>query len=192
MNFHHSEERQALQDSLRQMLGREYDMAARAATIASHSGLSENHWKLFTEIGVFHVLLPQSVGGLGGSGLDIMAVFEAVGPALVVEPLRSVGGVLAASALSLGGGHQELIDGLLEGRNLVSWAHAETAAGYSPAYVETTATPTSQGWLLTGGKVDVDHGAAATHLIISARTAGAVDDPRRTRPVRPTVGHPPA
>ena len=55
-------------------------------------------------------------------------------------------------------------------------AHGEVDAGGEIAFVETSATPTSTGWSLSGRKSLVLGAPFATHYLVSARTSGAAGD----------------
>jgi alkylation response protein AidB-like acyl-CoA dehydrogenase len=108
-----------------------------------------------------------------------MVVMQALGKALALEPfLPTV--VLGGAAFKLAGtdAHKsDLLPRIAEGKLKLAFAHGERQARYDVADVLTTAKPSSNGWVLDGGKTVVAHGDSADKLIVSARTGGERDDP---------------
>src|ERR1700761_1967095 len=102
MDFHHSEDRQMLADTLGRYLQQRYPIDARNRISASDEGWSREHWAALAELGVVGALFGEEAGGFGGTGFDIAAVFEQFGKALVVEPF--LGTLMAGRALARAGG----------------------------------------------------------------------------------------
>jgi alkylation response protein AidB-like acyl-CoA dehydrogenase len=67
---------------------------------------------------------------------------------------------------------------MAEGRRIVVPAHGEAEARHDLFRVATTARRGGAGWVLSGRKAVVLHASAADLLLVTARTAGAADDPR--------------
>jgi len=68
---------------------------------------------------------------------------------------------------------QALLPKVAEGSLFLALAHAERAARFDLAKVETTATKTPNGFRLNGHKIAVLDGEAADHIIVSARLVNA-------------------
>jgi len=176
MNFEHGEERRMLADSLGRFIALKYPFEVRNAIAKSPAGYSADHWRDFAELGIVGALFTAEQGGYGGSGDDLAVVFEALGRGLVVEPFLG-NAVLAGGAIAgLGNASQkEIIAPLIDGSRIAAFAHGEPESRYEMARVATRAERSGDGWRLDGAKAVVQHAEAADVLVVSARTAGAVD-----------------
>jgi len=176
MNFEHSEDRRMLADSLNRFIAEQYAFDTRDRIAKSPEGFSADIWRQFAELGVIGALFSEADGGFGGGGFDIAVVFEALGRGLVVEPL--LGAVMAGEAISAAGNETQkaLLAEIIGGTTIATLAHDEAGSHYELARVETRAARSADGWVLDGAKVVVQQGAQADLFVVSARTAGAVDD----------------
>jgi alkylation response protein AidB-like acyl-CoA dehydrogenase len=183
MNFELSDEQQQLADSVRKYLATHYGFEQRQAIVGSASGHSDATWRALAEMGLTAIALPEADGGFGGGALDLMPVMEALGEALVVEPLLDciVAGRLVANA-GTAAQRAALLPGLADGTAALTLAYLEPGRRYAQAPDATTARSAGDGWVLDGAKSVVVGAASAARLIVSARTdAGAslfVVDPR--------------
>lgn len=174
MDFHHSEDRQMLADTLGRYLQQRYPFETRNRVSGSEEGWSREHWTAFAELGVVGALFGDEAGGFGGTGFDIAAVFEQLGKALVVEPF--LGTLVAGRAIAKAGGHSDLVGEVIAGGTLLAFAHEEPQSRYDLADVETRATRHGESWILTGQKAVVPQIEAADRILVSARFAGASGD----------------
>lgn len=165
MDFNLTEERQMLQDTLRRFLA-ETDTKDSTAL-----------WANLAELGVIGALFTEDNGGFGGAGFDLSVVFEELGRAGVATPLLETGVLAGGLIAALGDTDQKFqVEGIIAGTQQLAFAHGEPLARYDLNHVATTATPTSDGYLLNGHKSVVMNGGCANTVIISARTAGDVTD----------------
>jgi alkylation response protein AidB-like acyl-CoA dehydrogenase len=176
MNFEHGEERRMLAESLGRFIALKYPFEVRNAIAKSPAGYSADRWREFAELGIVGALFTAEQGGYGGSGDDLAVVFEALGRGLVVEPFLG-NAVLAGGAIAgLGNASQkEIVAPLIDGSRIAAFAHGEPESRYEMARVATRAERSGDGWRLDGAKAVVQHAEAADVLVVSARTAGAVD-----------------
>jgi alkylation response protein AidB-like acyl-CoA dehydrogenase len=177
MNFEHTQERLMLADSLNRFITEQYSFNTRDRIVKSAHGFSPEMWRRFAELGVIGALFREADGGFGGAGFDIAVVFEALGRGLVVEPLLS-GAILAGEAIAAAGSESQktLLADIICGSTIVSFAHDEPDAHYELARVQTRAEFSDGEWVLNGAKAVVQQGEHASRFVVSARTAGAVDD----------------
>lgn len=175
MNFEHTEDRRMLADTLDRFVAGQCPMETRNAIAYGATGMSSALWSQFAELGAIGALFPEADGGFGGAGFDITVVFEALGRGLVVEPF--LGALLVGRALGAAGtpAQKERIASLMDGSTVAALAHDEPGSHYELARVATQAVRNDQGWSLSGAKAMVVQGAQAQLLLVSARTAGAVD-----------------
>ena len=179
MNFDYSDEQQQLADSVRRYLANEYDFEKRKAILNSASGSSDAVWAAFAEMGLTAIGLPEADGGFGGGAVDLMAVMEACGEALVVEPLLDNVGLAGRLVARAGSAAQRaaLLPGLIDGSIRLAFAGSEPGGRYSLAPVGTSARAAGDGWVLSGEKCVVIGASSASRLIVSARTSGLAGSP---------------
>jgi alkylation response protein AidB-like acyl-CoA dehydrogenase len=172
MNFELTPEQKQLSDSVSKYLINEYSFEKRKAIISSESGVSEAAWQTFADMGLTAITLSEADNGFGGGAIDLMAVMEAMGEALVVEPfLENV--ALAGRLVSRMGSDAQraaLLPGLIDGSARLAFAYLEQGHRYQLAPQLTLAKPNAGAWVLNGRKCLVTGAASARHLIVSALT----------------------
>ncbi|HEY2927211.1 acyl-CoA dehydrogenase family protein [Piscinibacter sp.] len=177
MNFEHTEDRRMLADSLGRFIKEQYGFETRDRIARSAQGYSPEMWRQFADLGMIGALFSEERGGFGGAGFDIAVVFEALGRGLVVEPFLG-SAVLAGGAIAAAGSEaqQGLLAEIMAGTCIGAFAHAEPDAHYELAHVRTRAERRGDSWVLNGAKAVVAHGESADLFVVSARSAGGVDD----------------
>lgn len=175
MNFEHTEDRRMLADTLDRFVAEQYGFETRNAIAYGDTGMAPALWSQFAELGAIGALFPEAEGGFGGAGFDVTVVFESLGRGLVVEPF--LGALMVGRALVAAGtqAQKERIAGLIDGSTVAALAHDEPGNHYELARVGTRAVRSEGGWTLSGAKAVVVQGDNAQLLLVSARTAGAVD-----------------
>lgn len=177
MNFEYSAERRMLADSLNRFIAQQYSLEKRQQGLQSALGFNADIWRQLAELGVIGALFSETDGGYGGDGFDLALVFEAMGRGLLVEPLLG-SALLAGDAIAVAGSEAqkaELVD-IIDGSLIAALAHEEPGSHYEINRVACRAEADGASWRLDGIKSLVLHGAQAGLLVISARTAGALDD----------------
>lgn len=175
MDFELSEEQRQLSDSVGRYLTDHYDFESRKKVIHSDTGLSEAVWRQLAEFGVLAIPFSEAAGGFGGGAVDLMSAMQAVGSALVVEPVLAT--VLAGRLVDKAGSagqKAEILGGVVDGSRRLAFAHAEDGARYRLAQVSATATRSADGWTLSGLKRVVIGASQAHQLVVSAKTAAGV------------------
>ena len=163
MNFEHTDDRRMLADTLVRALRDGYAIDTRNAGAYSEAGYDPAVWQQLNELGIVLALFDEAAGGFGGSGFDIMVVFEALGRALVVEPF--LGALMAGRALAAGGGHDGTLAGIVSGETIAAFAHDD---GATPV----TATKSGDGWTLSGTKAVVSQAGAASVFVVVVEQDG--------------------
>ena len=177
MNFNQSDDRRMLADSLDRYLAEQYSIETRHAISKSATGYSAEQWAKFAELGLIGALFTEEQGGFGGTGFDIVTVFESLGRGLVVEPVLATA-VLAGSALAHAGNDAQkaLIEEIIGGGLIATLAHEEDDAHYALNRVSTRATRDGDHYVIDGAKAVVPFADQAQQIIVSARTSGDVAD----------------
>jgi alkylation response protein AidB-like acyl-CoA dehydrogenase len=175
MDFRLSEEQVLLSDSARRLVEQGFEYEARRRAVASGAAYSAEFWGRFAELGWLGLAIPEANGGFGGSAADFAVLVERLGAGLMLEPYVPVA---AAMRTLIAAGAGELAAGVIDGSARPVLAHGEPGSGAVLEYVETRAERSGDGWRLSGAKTLVLGGAAATHYVISARTAGDAGEPQ--------------
>lgn len=176
MDFTFTEEQQMLLDTTRRFVAKDYGFEARRQIKEkSPEGFSRDVWQGLADIGLLSLNVPEADGGLGGSAIDTMLAMNAVGEGLLLEPYLA-SAVLATKAIALMGNdaqRADLLPALAAGEKIAAFAHDEPASRFDRMAIETRAWPTGDGYILTGHKNVVAHGASADVLLVTARVAKA-------------------
>ncbi len=178
MDFNFTEEQTMLRETVASYLADHYDFAKRHEALGKAPGWRPEIWRGFAEeLEILGASFPETMGGLGGGPIENMIVMEELGKALVLEPYLDTvvigGGFLKHSEHS---GAADLLDGIMRGVHLFSFAYAEPTGRYNLAALATRASKDGAGWVLKGHKTVVMGAPSATHLIVTARTAGGERD----------------
>src|SRR5689334_1656139 len=175
MDITFSDEQRLLRESAERFVSETYTADHRRKTAAEPNGFSPAIWKQFSELGWLALPIAEEHGGLGGGAVEIGILMEAFGRGLVSEPYLATVVIGAGLIASCGSEAQKqtLLPKVAEGSLLLALAHAERAARFDLAKVETTATKTADGFRLNGHKIAVLDGEAADQIIVSARLVNA-------------------
>ena len=170
-----SDEQRLLRESADRFVGTTYTADHRRKSAAEPDGFSAATWKKFAELGWLALPIAEEHGGLGGGAVEIGILMEAFGRGLVSEPYLSTVVIGAGLIAACGTDAQKsaLLPKVAEGSLYLALAHAERAARFDLAKVETSAEKTPNGWRLSGQKIAVLDGRAANQIIVTARLVGA-------------------
>ncbi|MFO1167590.1 MAG: acyl-CoA dehydrogenase family protein [Rhodoblastus sp.] len=138
-------------------------------------GYDAARWDEMVQLGWVGLRAPESCGGMGLGLEECVALLAETGRGIGPEPLSAIG-VLAMRVLANGDGaaNDDLMAGLVEGGRVIAVAWQEAAGALHASECATQASPTANGWRLSGVK-DFVHGAAqANGLIVSARAPDGV------------------
>ena len=162
-----------LAGSLRRLLADRYSFEARREVLA-HGSFDHGVWNSISELGLAGLLVSERLGGFGGSPIDLLPSMEALGEALVQEPVLW-NSTLPAEILGHANrypGSQELLQSVLAGQRQVGFAHREQAGPATE--IKCSARPDGGLWRLDGGKRLVVGGDRAEAFIVSANTERGV------------------
>ncbi len=167
-----SEERQLLNDSLRDLLADKYTFEhfKKLARAEDGDGFGREDWTTYAEMGWLGVALPESAGGAGGGATELGIVMAGAGRFLLLEPLLGTI-VLGAGLIEKAGtpDQQKLLGDIAEGKLTLAFCHYETDSGYARDYVRTIARRDGDGYVIDGAKAHTIAAHAVDTLVVSAR-----------------------
>jgi alkylation response protein AidB-like acyl-CoA dehydrogenase len=178
MNFDLSPDQKMLADSAAQFAKKESPITRFRKMREDETGWQKETWKKMGELGWLAILLPEELGGFGGTFVDFALVLEQLGTTLVPEPLIASCALAATAVLDAASAEQKerILAPLAAGDASLALAYAERNGRYDASWVETQAVKSGGGYQLDGEKIFVLNGHAADTLIVSARTSGSAGD----------------
>jgi len=174
MDFDFSPEQQQLLDAITRWAEKDYGFEMRKKIMHSQSGHSELAWQALAELGVLALPVPAEHDGFDGTAIDQMVVMQALGRALIIEPVFAT--LLGVEFLKLAGAHGALLSQVGAGEVKLACALSERQSRHELHNISLSATHSGDGWVLDGEKVNVQHAAQADYLIVSARSRGNARD----------------
>jgi alkylation response protein AidB-like acyl-CoA dehydrogenase len=177
MNFEWTDEQVMLRESTGRFAAEHYLSGDRRSLVAHGAAGSRMRWKMMAEFGWLALALPDARGGLGGTSADVMAFMEVFGRHLMLEPYVT-SCIFAPPLLEQGsnGTVGPVLEAISTGDAQVSPALAEPGSGFNLNRVTTNAARVDGVFRISGTKSYAENGADADWFIVSARTAGAVDE----------------
>ena len=176
MHFAFTEEQEELRSQAHGFLGEFSASEQVRKAMESEMGYDPELWgRISAELGWPSVVIPEEYGGLGLSYVELIALMEEMGAALLCAPfLSSV--CLAGNALIIGGTEaqkKEHLPGIAEGTTLGTLAYMESNGRPDASGIETIARRDGGDFILSGAKSFVLDGHTAGLLVVAARSAGS-------------------
>jgi alkylation response protein AidB-like acyl-CoA dehydrogenase len=167
-------EQKLFRDTTAEFVASETPLATVRALNASGESFSREWWQRATEIGWATLLVPEELGGgsVSGEGVrDLVDVATELGRSVGPGPLHPVNVVLAGLVDATDGpDHGELIDALVSGASIASWAVYEPGSQWNPAAPGLTASASGAGFVLSGVKDRVESALQADVFLVTAST----------------------
>ncbi|MEM7083200.1 MAG: acyl-CoA dehydrogenase [Pseudomonadota bacterium] len=178
MDFSLNEEQSMLKESVVQYIDKSYDFESRMKVVESDAPYSIEKWREFAELGWLSLPFDVEDDGFGGGAVETMLLMQELGRGLVIEPYLAAiilaGGCIRRStntALK-----QRLLPLIMSGEHVSALAFSERHARFALHHVGVSATADGDRYRLNGEKFVVLNGATADSVIVSARTAGEIND----------------
>jgi len=179
MNFAFNEEQEELRRSARAFLVRHSSSEQVRRAMESERGWDAGVWtRMAKELGWTSLTVPEAYGGLGLGMVELVALLEEMGAALLCSPFFSTV-CLAANALVLAGSEEqkrEHLGAIATGEITATLAYTESNGRWDAAAIEATVRKDGGEYVLDGTKTFVPDGHTADLLLVAARrpeTTGA-------------------
>jgi alkylation response protein AidB-like acyl-CoA dehydrogenase len=179
MHFAFTEEQEELRSQAHGFLGEFSAPEQVRKAMESEIGYDPELWgRISAELGWPSVVIPDEYGGLGLSYVELIALMEEMGAALLCAPfLSSV--CLAGSALLAGGTEEqkkEHLPGIAEGTTIGTLAYMEANGRPDATGIEMLARSEGGDFILSGTKTFVLDGHTAGLLVVAARKPGSTGE----------------
>jgi alkylation response protein AidB-like acyl-CoA dehydrogenase len=176
MRFAFTDEQEELRRAARSFLADHSSPLQVRRSMTAAAGYDPEVWRrIGTELGWTSIIIPEAYGGAGLSYVELIALMEEMGRALLCAPFFS-SVCLAANALLNGGTEaqkQEYLGAIATGKTIATVAYTEPDGGWDATAVEATAQSAGGDVILNGVKTFVLDGHAADVLIVAARHPGS-------------------
>jgi alkylation response protein AidB-like acyl-CoA dehydrogenase len=178
MDFGFSDEQEMLRQTARSFLDENCPSAVVRQLMEDDTGYDPNLWKEMADLGWLGLAFPEAYGGQGLGFVDLTVILEEMGAALLPSPfLSSV--LLAGQTILLGGSEEQkqtYIPKIADGSLIATLALTEPAGRFDAGGItEVTATPSDDGFTISGTKLFVPDAHVADLLVVAARTKDAGD-----------------
>jgi alkylation response protein AidB-like acyl-CoA dehydrogenase len=176
MNFAFTEEQEQLRQFVRSFLEDKSPETAVREQMDTEQGYDPAVWsQMADQLGLQSLVIPEEYGGQGYTFVELGVVLEEMGRALLCAPFFS--GVLASQAI-IGSGDEDAmkaqLPGIASGQTIATLAFTEESGKWDESGIAMEATPSGDGFTLSGVKSFVIDGHTASLIVVAARTAGGV------------------
>ncbi len=167
-------EQEMLRTATRQFLAKTAPVDQMRENVPSEHGFDLAWWARGAELGWTGLLAAPEFGGgsmTDAKLVDLALVALELGRVVAPGPLAAtnvVAGTLSDAANAEN--HRDLIEGLVAGSNVASWAVYEPGRAWGPSAIAMRAERVEGRFRLTGVKDRVESGDQADHFLVTART----------------------
>jgi alkylation response protein AidB-like acyl-CoA dehydrogenase len=173
MSESNSPERLLFASTAQAFLAKEASLPRVRELHAAGASFDREWWRRAAELGWASMLVPEELGGgsVSGDGVgDLALVAEEVGHTVAPGPLHPVNVVLAGLVdADDAERHADVIEALVAGEAIATWAVDEPKRGWAPLQSTVTATATDDGFRLDGVKDRVEAGADSDYFLVVAQ-----------------------
>jgi len=171
VDFSLNEQQEMMQTLARDFLTGEYSDKVLKAMVKDEKGFTPEMWKKMVGMNLMGLSLPEKYGGVGDF-LDLTVVLEEMGRVCFLGPFFATV-VLGASAIMIAGSDeqkQKFLQGIAEGKVLMTLALTEPSAKYTANAIQLRAKLQGNDFIISGTKVFVPDAHVADYIICAART----------------------
>jgi alkylation response protein AidB-like acyl-CoA dehydrogenase len=172
MDLEFTEEQEMLREMVRGVCSSYAPLETVRAVEDDPVGYPLELWKQLGALDLIGLMIPTEYGGSGMTLLDGAVVYEELGRALAPSP-HFVSAVMSAGVLQRNGSDEQqadLLPRIVAGDAILTPAWLEPRHGFGPRGVRLAARADGDDFVLDGVKWHVPFAAAATQLVVLART----------------------
>jgi alkylation response protein AidB-like acyl-CoA dehydrogenase len=141
------------------------------------SGYDESVWEqMAQQLGLQALIIPERYGGSGFGYFELALVLEEMGRVLLCAPYFSTVALAANLLLAIGddAANAEYLPGIAAGKTIATVALAEKSGRWDSDGITMQASKVGAAWSLTGEKLYVLDGTAASVVLVVARAPGGL------------------
>ena len=168
MNFGLSDTQQHVKDAAREFFSKELPTPAVRSLMESETAFDAALWEKIAQQGYTGLMFPEAHDGVGLGPVEMAAVLEEMGRALVPGPFVSAV-LLAGTMLDAAGSEEQkkrYLAPICRGEQRATVALLERSASWDPAAVTMEAKAVDGGFEVTGEKLFVGDAAVADFIIV--------------------------
>ena len=176
MKFAFNEEQEELRRQARAFLDKHSSSERVRAAMQIDRGYEEDVWRrIGGELGWTAITIPEAHGGLGLGYVELVALFEETGRALLCSPLFSTVALATNALLAAGDSERatELLPKIAAGETTATLAYTEESGSWDPAALSATVRRDRDEFVLDGVKAFVPDGHCTDWLLVAARAPGS-------------------
>ena len=174
MNFGFSDEQEELRKMVKRFLEEKSPETEVRRLMATAEGYDPAVWEqMANELALQALGIPEEFGGQGFGPVELYVVFEEMGAALMCSPYFSTVALAANAVLNVGNqdDKERYLPGIASGETIATVALTDDAGSWDLTTTSTTATPTADGFAVSGVRSYVTDGNVATLLFVPAMTS---------------------
>ena len=178
MDFALTQDQEMIRATAEAFLADASPSAAVRQAMQTVSGFDVNTWnRIGEELGWCATAIPEELGGLGLTIIEQAILMEQMGRRLFCSPYFATACLAATALLQVGtsAARQRHLPAIAAGTLTAPLAFGERGLDWHPTTVTAIATPTSDGYRLSGRFQHVPDGASARLLLLPGRIAGEND-----------------
>ncbi|MBF8267483.1 MAG: hypothetical protein HW388_991 [Dehalococcoidia bacterium] len=139
----------------------------------SPTGFNQDLWQKMCELGWAGMVIPEEYGGMGLSFTDLAVVYEVMGRYACSTPHLDSAVLCAHAILEAGNAAQKkaLLPGIVEGRQIFSFAFTEPEYAWGPGAIKMRAVLRNRSYVLNGTKLFIPWAHVADQILVVARTS---------------------
>lgn len=164
-------EQSDLRDTVADLLAKRSPEAEVRRLMETEAGYDLAVWRELATMGLLGLIIPEEFGGSGAGAAELAVVAEQMGRTLLCAPYLSTAVLTPYLLLALGDTAEcaDVLPRIAGGDVIATTAFAEAGSARPPHHPATKATPTPDGWTLTGEKTYVLDAVAADLFYVQAR-----------------------
>ncbi len=172
MQFGLSESQQILKNNARKFFAAECPPAEVRRLIETETACDAALWNKMAEQGFLGVIVPEEFGGMGLGLVEMAALAEEMGRALLPGPYFSTVLMAGAAIDAAGDAAQKgkYLGKIANGEARATLAVLERSASWDPDALQMTAAHSNGGLALSGEKMFVTDAGAADFIVVAARS----------------------
>ncbi|MFB3105654.1 MAG: acyl-CoA dehydrogenase family protein, partial [Pseudomonadales bacterium] len=176
MDYSFTDEQEQFRSIVQRFLKEKSPTSEVRRLMETEEGYDPNVWRQLSEdLGLPAIPIPEAYGGAGFGPVELGIVMEELGRSLLCAPYFS-STVLAANAIlnaAFESQKLDLLPAIASGERLATLVVTEPNGRWDAAGIECIASPTADGFQLSGTKSFVLDGCLADLLVVVARNPGS-------------------